>query len=420
MDAVFDAQYRTMKDSFSREGIEIEVSYTPAGEVDHMYLVGRLLAVDSGDTVARLEAVLPGLRRVDPTAQPGSGELVALSIDDVEGGYLTVPEALDLVDESLGDGNPALAEGGEPLVTPIHIVHITRICPAVEPAVPSGYPTQPWPAPRPAGEAQGGVRLGVCDTGLLQQLDPARYPWLAGVAGEPDPLGPTLPSGLPHIPEFAGHGTFVAGVARCMAPGATVYVNNHFTKSGAELEHVIIRKLEQLVQQQAPDVINLSAGTYTRKGWSSLGFNHFHRRHPDVTLVAAAGNDSTNKKFYPAALPWTVSVGALGADQRHRAWFSNYGDWVNVYALGEGLINAYPTGEYTYREPPKRSAKQTFDGMARWDGTSFSAPLVAGLIAEEMSRTGVSAAEATQAVLAAAQAQEIKGVGPALVHGEVG
>jgi len=51
--------------------------------------------------------------------------------------------------------------------------------------------------------------------------------------------------------------------------------------------------------------------------------------------------------------------------------------------------------------------------MARWDGTSFSAPLVAGLIAAEMTASGISAQDAKDAVLARAGAQEILGVGPA-------
>jgi subtilisin family serine protease len=50
--------------------------------------------------------------------------------------------------------------------------------------------------------------------------------------------------------------------------------------------------------------------------------------------------------------------------------------------------------------------------MATWDGTSFSAPLVAGLIAAEISRTGDPASAAKNAVLATAQ--DIPGVGPAL------
>jgi subtilisin family serine protease len=412
MDRVYSAQYLTMKDSFSRQGVNIEVALTPAGDAQHVYAAGRLLAVDRDDNIQRLQDALPGLRRADSDEQPQAGDLVLLSTDEVEGGHLTVPDALDAIDDHLGDDNPALA-GEEPLVGPVHIVHITKLCPAGEPEVPSGHPAQPWPAPRPAGQGGNGVRLAVSDTGLLPDLDLARYPWLAGVTGERDELGPVLPGGQPSIPEYTGHGTFVAGVARCMAPGASVYVNNHFAMSGGELEHVIIAKLEQLIREQSPDVICLPAGTYTRNNWAPLAFSDFRRRHPDITLVAAAGNDSTDRPFWPAAFPWVIGVGALGADQQHRAWFSNHGDWVNVYALGEGLVNAYASGVYTYREPPKRPAKQTFDGMARWDGTSFATPLVAGLIADEISRNGSSAPEAAQAVLA--RAQQISGVGLALI-----
>lgn len=412
MDPVTSAQYVTMKDSFTRESIDIEVAYTPTGDVDYIYAVGRLLAVDRDNNVERMQGALPGISRAHPDEQPDVGDLVLLSIEETEEGNLTVPEAMDLIDERLGEDNPG-PRGEEPWCTPVHVVHITKICPAGEPEVPSGYPTQPWPAPNPKVGGNG-AKVGICDTGLQPHLDPARYPWLADVTGEPEPAGLMLRDGLRSIRQYEGHGTFVAGVAKCTAPGATVHVTNHFTKSGGELEHVIIQKLEQLIQDQSPDVICLAAGTYTRNGWDSLAFSEFRRRHPDITLVAAAGNDSTSRRFYPAAFPWAVGVGALGTDQRHLAWFSNYGDWVDVYALGEGMVNAYATGVYTYEEPPKRPAKQTFDGMARWEGTSFSAPLVAGLIAEEMARSRTSGTAATRALLDKAKAQAISGVLPAL------
>ena len=202
MDPVTSAQYLTMKDSFSRQGVEIEVAYTPAGDVDYIYAVGRLLAMERGDNVERMQRMLPGMRRADPGEQPGVGDFVVLSIDEAEDGYLTVPEALDLIDERLEE-NPAL-DDGEPLVTPVHVVHITKICPGVEPEVPSGYPTQPWPAPSQAGGK--GVKIGVSDTGLQPNLDdPVRYPWLAGVTGDQEPIGPILSSGLQRIPKYAGH-----------------------------------------------------------------------------------------------------------------------------------------------------------------------------------------------------------------------
>ena len=33
--------------------------------------------------------------------------------------------------------------------------------------------------------------------------------------------------------------------------------------------------------------------------------------------------------------------------------YSNFGPWVEVYALGSDVVNAYPNGSYTYKEPPR-------------------------------------------------------------------
>jgi hypothetical protein len=412
MDEVSSSQFQGMRDAFASEGISIEIAYTPDGDPDYMYETDRLLA--RTDVVEQVRDILSGAALVSPDVPHPAEEssLVVLSIEDLQGGYLTVPQALDLIDARLDVDNPAL-DGDFPLVTPVHILHITRTCPATEPEVPCscapGEPCTPCPPVAPDGGA--GVVIGVCDTGLL--ADYAAAPWLAGVGGELDPLGPLLRSGLYDIPRYCSHGTFVAGVARCEAPESDMYVANHFTMSGGEREWVIVDKLMELIARDpAPQVVNLSAGTYTRNNWSLLSFSAFD--HGGITLTAAAGNDAQDRKFYPAAFDWAVSVGALGADQRNRAWFSNYGDWVDVYTLGEGLLNAFATGEYTYQEPPKRPAQQIFDGCARWSGTSFAAPMVAGLIAAQMSANGLSAADATQAVLERARDQAIPGIGPVL------
>lgn len=423
MDPVFDAQYLSVKNRFSEQGTEIEVAYTPDDGVDYIYVVDQLLA--RRDNLDLLGTILTGLHPVERDELRGLGDrrlpdgLVVLSIDALVEGRFTVPEVLDLLEER----HPVPASG-EPLATPVHVVHTARLCAAQEPGVPPGS-TQPSPPVKGNRGDQDRVRLVISDTGLLENflpgnLDVDRYPWLEGVDGDrrADPLGRILPPGLPGIPAEgewrsipfeAGHGTFVAGVARSMAPRASVYVGNHFTMAGAALEYEVVSGLDELIRDQSPHVINIPAGGYTRRDLPLLSFSDFGERHDDITLVAAAGNDSTDRPFWPAAFPWAIGVGALGGDEQNLAYYSNYGDWVNVYALGEDLVNAYATGVYTYQEPPRRPTQQVFRGMARWVGTSFASALASGLIVAEIARGGGPAQEAANRMLDAAQ--EIRGVG---------
>jgi hypothetical protein len=350
MYGVFDSQFLPMKVAFAREGTDIDVAYTPNGEVDYLYRTGRLLAVDDPEVLARLERVLPGVRRTAEeerdAALPG---LVILSIEEVEPGFLTVPQAMELIDEAFGgeEGGEGGGKGDGPWessarvteeerwpVSPLHVMHLKdgRLCEATEPEVPccghrrkggkgEGEPCPPCP-PR-AGNGGEGLLIGVCDTGLLAGLDLGQVPWLGGVTGDPDPLGPALPGGAPSIPKYTGHGTFVSGVARCEAPGAAVHVARLFMKDGGEFEHVIARRLWQifagdLTNGRVPALVNLSAGGYTRKNRPPLSFNAFFRHHPGVTLTAAAGNDSICRPFWPAASRHAIGVGAPGAHQRAR------------------------------------------------------------------------------------------------------
>jgi hypothetical protein len=72
---------------------------------------------------------------------------------------------------------------------------------------------------------------------------------------------------LPTISNYAGHGTFIAGVARCIAPSARVHVDDHLpTQFGAaDFDYEIGRKLVDLLAREV-DLSNLSAGDTTLDG----------------------------------------------------------------------------------------------------------------------------------------------------------
>jgi subtilisin family serine protease len=131
-----------------------------------------------------------------------------------------------------------------------------------------------------------------------------------------------------------------------------------------------------------------------------------------IVLVAAAGNQSETTPFWPAAFPWCVGVGSMTRDGQRRSWFSNHGAWVDVYAPGEDIVNAY--ARMKYKTMVDGEVRDTSAGIVKWSGTSFSTPIVTGLIAARMSRTGENARQAADALLAAARGQFRPGVGPRL------
>ncbi len=135
-----------------------------------------------------------------------------------------------------------------------------------------------------------------------------------GVKGDDELNGPDLRP-------YAGHGTFIAGVVRCVAPETRVYVEGFAiggVGGGGILESDLVVQLEQALRHD-PQVINLSAGCRTRRDRPSIPLRKFHRRHleeRDCVLVAAAGNDSWAAPFWPAAFDWCVGVGSLDRDGR--------------------------------------------------------------------------------------------------------
>ncbi|MGN6723860.1 MAG: S8 family peptidase [Marmoricola sp.] len=309
----------------------------------------------------------------------------------------TLPPRLDNVDQpdlqTLRDIDSALGAG---TVTPDHVLYVTYafLCPATEPNEPGR--DLPWPRESRDTDRGAGVMINVVDTGWWKPAaqDP-EAPWLAyGVDGDAEQINPAA------IQPYGGHGTFVAGVIRCQAPQAQIYVDGMLTHGGAIFESDLMNELDiAVLSGDAPNIVSISGGTTTYNDQPLMTFLQLAQKHnlidnPKAPLiVAAAGNNKTNAPFWPAAFDWVVGVGSLDRDDTVSD-YSNYGDWVDIYALGRDHVNAYPTGTYTCYEPPNIGEVRQFKNLAKWSGTSFSTPLITGLLAGIMTEHGLTAREA--------------------------
>jgi subtilisin family serine protease len=375
------------------------------GGVDHLYAEGEILVREEHlDRV--LEILEPGAARDPSRVRPVIDGVVLLTLAGSQSAAL---DAIDAIDQALGRG----------IATPNHVLTVAggqgSSCPATEPQE-VYYDIEPFPSVNHDGGGDG-VLVYMADTGLLR--DSATHSWLEGLrmANLVEDVDPKEPLGdPPQIPPYAGHGTFVAGVLRCIAPATEIIVHNAFAIAGSELESDLVPRLDAALSLGV-DIFNLTIACSSRNDLPLIAFQEWLRkvRQTGAVCIAAAGNSGFDRRTWPAAFPGVIGVGALGGDWRGRATFSNFGSWVDVYAPGRDLINAYATGTYKCHVYPYAGDDREFYGMAKWSGTSFSTPIVTGLIASRMSRSGETARQAAAALLAEARAQAIPGVGPVLL-----
>ena len=401
---------RLIKNSFTEppDPKVIEV-FTRDGGIDFMCAEGEILVRE--DQLNRvLETLeLPSETNVEPVIEG----VVLLPLREAR--YSAVVDAVEAIDQRLGPG----------WATPNQVLTVASGigsgCSATEPQE-VYYEIEPFPSVC-HGNGGNGVVIYMADTGLLQ--DATTHPWLASGVQMQDPVNdvdPLDPGTPPVIPACAGHGTFGAGVLRCMAPDAEIIMTRALIHGGSEVESNLVRKLGSALALGA-DIFHLTMACLSRNDQPLIGFEAWLRllRRMDAICIAPAGNCGFDRPEFPAAFPGVIGVGALGGDWRGRATFSNFGPWVDVYAPGRDLVNAFATGTYecyVYPYGPSNghpAQTRNFYGMAQWSGTSFSAPIVTGLIAARMSRTGENARRAAAAVLAEARSRAIPGVGPVVL-----
>jgi subtilisin family serine protease len=138
--------------------------------------------------------------------------------------------------------------------------------------------------------------------------------------------------------------------------------------------------------QKGAKIINLSLGGYDSSAVLQDAVAYANGK--GALVVAAAGNENTSRKSYPAAYADVLAVGATDTRSggRARADFSNYGSWVDVAAPG---ITAAMQSNGNYCWDDRSSCWFTWVDPETGDvyddyevqGTSFSAPLVSGVAA---------------------------------------
>jgi len=111
------------------------------------------------------------------------------------------------------------------------------------------------------------------------------------------------------------------------------------------------------------DIISMSWGG---TGFSQTYQNIFNTAHNQgIVLIAAAGNDNTDILAYPASYNHIISVGATNSSDQ-KAWFSNYGDSIDVMAPGQAIWSTLA------------GSNSSYDYL---NGTSMACPLVSSLAA---------------------------------------
>lgn len=172
------------------------------------------------------------------------------------------------------------------------------------------------------------------------------------------------------------HGTAVASLIATQGQGK-IYSANIFRGPAARpftSADVIAQALEWMIRQQVP-TINMSLAGPRNALLDQLVRDALAR---GFVVVAAAGNGGpTAPPAYPAAVPGVIAVTAVDKNA-HVYRYANHGAYITVAAPGVDVVAANSRG-----------------GYARFTGTSFATPRIAGWIAR-CRTAGTSAAACKQ------------------------
>lgn len=212
------------------------------------------------------------------------------------------------------------------------------------------------------GKGSTDVKVAVIDTGV-----DLNHPDLKGHLEEGTNIvthGNTPPE------DDVGHGTHVAGVISALVnnnegvAGMTwfnpVIPVKVLDSSGSGSTYAVAQGVIWAADHGAK-VINMSLGNYADAQFLHDAIKYAFDK--DVVIIAASGNDNTERPGYPAAYPEVFAVAATDS-RKAKASFSNYGDYIDVAAPGVSIPSTYLQKQY-----------------AALSGTSMATPHVSALAA---------------------------------------
>ena len=166
-----------------------------------------------------------------------------------------------------------------------------------------------------------------------------------------------------------GHGTHCAGIIAATFNNSIgiagiaqvrIMAEKGIAASGSGNEDDLAKAIIHAVEQNAT-IISMSWGSNVNNTliYEAIKFAY----DSGVLLVASAGNARSDYKSYPAAYDEVIAVAAT--DQQDRpAFFTNFGDWIELAAPGVSIYSTILNNQYGYKS-----------------GTSMACPHVTGVAA---------------------------------------
>lgn len=199
------------------------------------------------------------------------------------------------------------------------------------------------------------------------------------------------------------HGTWSAGVIAAhskndegifgVAPNAKILPVRVFGLNG-EISSTNLVEAVGYASDRGAQVINMSLGGLLPDQELTDQIFQILDNNPNLVIVASAGNESLDGVGFPSAIPGVLSVGSTNISG-NRSFYSSFGGRLDVVAPGGethqnalgGVLTTGGTWVSSFWEgidAPKYTWEPALDALGKYvrvQGTSFSAPNVAGVVA---------------------------------------